>query len=98
MNVNNLTSPRRIYETWRATNPGQDTLAWLIPANERNVPIITLHDGASHALAWVGSVYGAPVVPLGVDTFGQSGTRADLYRQYQIDAQTIIDTVLALGV
>lgn len=97
VNVISLTSPRRIYETWRATKPGQDTLAWLIPANERNVPIITLHDGASHALAWVGSIYGAPVVPLGVDTFGQSGTRADLYRQYQIDTRTIIDTVLALG-
>jgi pyruvate dehydrogenase E1 component len=28
-------------------------------------------------------------MPLGVDHFGQSGTRADLYRHYGIDAPAI---------
>jgi pyruvate dehydrogenase E1 component len=30
-----------------------------------------------------------PQIALGVDDFGQSGTRADLYRHYGIDASAI---------
>jgi len=37
--------------------------------------IVTVQDGASHSLAFPGSVWGVPVVPLGVDEFGQSGSR-----------------------
>ena len=98
VNVINLTSPRRVFETWRAmksSKKNQTLWDWLIPAQERNAPIVTIHDGASHTLAWFGSVYGAAVAPLGVDTFGQSGTRADLYRHHEIDAQAIIEAVLA---
>lgn len=95
VNVINLTSPRRLYETWRASGP-TPSLDWLIPATERHVPIVTLLDGASHALAWLGSVYGAPVVPLGVDTFGQSGTRAELYHHHGIDAAAIVAAVRGL--
>ena len=36
-------------------------------------------DGASHALTFMGAAYGVPVIPLGMDSFGQSGTVADLY-------------------
>src|SRR5204863_8357315 len=54
-------------------------LATLIPAGERRAPIVTVADGASHSLSCVGGAFGAPVVPLGVDTFGQSGTIPDLY-------------------
>ena len=100
VNVLNLTSPRRLFETWRARTTPRNAAApfdWLIPAGERDVPIVTVHDGASHTLAWLGSVYGAPVTPLGVDTFGQSGTRADLYHHYAIDVPTIVEAVLALG-
>lgn len=100
VNVLNLTSPRRLFEAWRAGSGQKNTAApldWLIPAGERDVPLVTVHDGASHALAWLGSVYGAPVTPLGVDTFGQSGTRADLYRHYGIDAQAIVAAVLAIA-
>ncbi len=99
VNVLNLTSPRRLFETWRAL-PGRNAAGpfdWLIPADERNIPIVTVHDGASHALAWLGSVYGAPVTPLGVDAFGQSGSRTDLYRHYAIDIAAIVEAVLALS-
>jgi len=66
--------------------------------NERYAPIVTALDGASHALAWLGSVFGTAVVPLGVDQFGQVGSRAELYRHYQIDAEAIVDAALtALG-
>ena len=37
------------------------------------VPVVTVHDGASHAMVCLGSALGAPCVPLGVDEFGQSG-------------------------
>ena len=51
-------------------------------------------DGASHALAFLGAAYGVPVIPLGVDTFGQSGTVADLYAYAGIDAEHIIEAAL----
>ena len=38
--------------------------------------------GASHTLGFLGAAFGAPVVPLGVDGFGQSGTIGDLYRYF----------------
>jgi pyruvate dehydrogenase E1 component len=69
---------------------GFGQLETLLPPDERRAPIVTVADGASHALTFLGGVYGAPVVPLGVDQFGQSGTRADLYRQYGIDADAIV--------
>jgi pyruvate dehydrogenase E1 component len=66
----------------------------LIPSADRRAPMVTVHDGASHALSFMGSVYGAPVVPLGVDTFGQSGTIRDLYRYAGIDANHIVEAAL----
>ena len=59
------------------------------------LPIVTVHDGASHTLAWLGSVYGAPVVPLGVDEFGQSGVRLELYRHFGLDADQIAEAAFA---
>ncbi len=95
-NVLNLTSAQLLYEAWRdgADAPRQDDdspFSWLIPPSERHAPIVTVLDGASHALAWLGSVYGMRTYPLGVDAFGQSGARADLYRHYRIDAPSIVD-------
>jgi pyruvate dehydrogenase E1 component len=69
-------------------------LGQLIPPDERRAPIVTVHDAASHALAFIGSAFGAPLVPLGVDHFGQSGTRAELYAQEGIDPDTIVNAAL----
>jgi pyruvate dehydrogenase E1 component len=41
-------------------------------------------------LAWLGAVNGHRTRALGVEHFGQTGTLADLYRHYGIDAQAII--------
>ena len=58
---------------------------------------MTVADAASHALSFVGGAFGAPVVPLGVDTFGQSGTIPDLYDYAGIDADHIVEAaILAL--
>ena len=103
-NVLNLVSPRRLYETWQAARKAQlrapdksasAPLDWLIPAHEYGAPIITVQDGASHSLAWLGNLHGAPVVALGVDEFGQSGTRADLYRHFGMSAAQIAEAALA---
>lgn len=99
VNVLNMTSPRRLFEAWQVMqqlpgNPQSEEdvrtpFDWLIPTNERHAPIVTVHDGASHALSWLGGVYGELVIPLGVDEFGQSGERAELYRHFGIDAEGI---------
>ena len=55
---------------------------------------MTVQDGASHALRFLGGAFGAPVVPLGVDQFGQSGTIADLYAAMGIDTEHIVEAAL----
>ncbi|MDP9371946.1 MAG: pyruvate dehydrogenase, partial [Chloroflexota bacterium] len=88
--VLNLTSADRLYRglvdarhahVRRATvGAGVGHLDTLLRRAERRAPIVTVLDGASHALAFLGAAYGAPLVPLGADRFGQVGTRAELYR------------------
>ena len=58
-------------------------------ADEEGVPVVSVLDGHSHALAFLGGALGVPQIALGVDHFGQSGARADLYRHYGIDADAI---------
>lgn len=90
VNVINLTSSRKLFEAWKANAHGLD---WLVPNAERNAPMVIVNDGASHAHAWIGSALGMRIKTLGVDTFGQSGTRADLYAHMGIDANTIVSAV-----
>jgi pyruvate dehydrogenase E1 component len=81
----------------RGTADATGHLATLIPPEERRAPIVTVADTASHALSFIGSAFGAPVVPLGVDRFGQSGTIPDLYAAEGIDADHIVEAaILAL--
>jgi pyruvate dehydrogenase E1 component len=59
------------------------------------VPIVTVHDAASHTLSWLGSALGVPAVSLGVDGFGQSGAVRDLYRAHDLDPGSIVNAALA---
>jgi pyruvate dehydrogenase E1 component len=106
-NVINVTSADRLFDALRRARRAQlrdahapldlGHLAKLIPAEERRAPIVTIQDGASHSLAFLGSVFGVPVVPLGVDEFGQSGSRQALYEATGIDANQILNAgMLAL--
>jgi pyruvate dehydrogenase E1 component len=71
----------------------------LVPRGERRAPIVTVQDAASHSLAFLGSAWGAPVVPLGVDEFGQSGSRKDVYHKVGIDTDQIVNAgLLALEI
>ena len=51
--------------------------------------IVTAIDGHPATLSWLGGVAGHQTVSLSVKYFGQTGTVADLYRPYGIDAQSI---------
>ncbi|CAN5801806.1 1-deoxy-D-xylulose-5-phosphate synthase N-terminal domain-containing protein [soil metagenome] len=103
-NVINTTSTDRLYGELRASRREQlqrasspldlGHLEVLIPVRERRAPIVSIQDGASHAMSFLGGVYGAPIVPLGVDEFGQSGSREALYRQTGIDAHQIVNAAL----
>ncbi|EFH09074.1 hypothetical protein, partial [Teichococcus cervicalis] len=53
--------------------------------------IVSVLDGHPAAHAWLGAVRGQRVVPLGVDRFGQAGDIPDLYREYGLDADAILD-------
>ena len=59
-------------------------------------PLVTVQDASSHHLAWLGGALGVPGTSLGVDRFGQSGTIADLYREYDLDAGSIVNAALGL--
>ena len=59
-------------------------------------PLVSIHDSASHGLAWLGSAMGVAQVALGVDEFGQSGTIADLYAAQDLDAGSIVNAALAV--
>jgi len=92
--VLDVTSSDRLYRGWRgevreaarnariSNEPHQ--LANLLDLNERHLPVVTVHDAASHHLSWIGSVFGARTVPIGVDQFGQSGSIRDLYQLFDL--------------
>lgn len=62
----------------------------------RDCGIVTVIDGHPATLGWLGSVAGHPVEALGVERFGQTGSIAELYWHYGIDANAIIDAAESL--
>jgi pyruvate dehydrogenase E1 component len=102
--VIHLTSPDRVYRSWRAgfaqatasarvvRAPSQ--LHRIVPASERRRPIVSVHDAASHSLAWLGSALGTRQYTLGVDRFGESGTIADLHEIVGIDTGSVVNAAL----
>jgi pyruvate dehydrogenase E1 component len=88
-----VTSPDLLHRGLRATRP---YVLDLVTADEEGVPVVSALDGHSHGLAFLGSALGVPQIPLGVDDFGQSGARRELYRHYGIDAAAIAQSVRRL--
>jgi pyruvate dehydrogenase E1 component len=94
-----ITSPDRLHAGWiaalrtrRAGTQGEQShieqvLAPLAPG----AALVTVLDGHPATHAWLGSVRGQRVIPLGPDHFGQSGDIPDLYREYGIDTDAILD-------
>lgn len=99
-----VTNLGRLYRGWigvqrhavSAVRPASNEfhLATLIPPAERSAPIVTVHDAASHAMSWIGSVFGQRTVAVGVDAFGQSGTIDDLYGLFGLRAEQLVTAAL----
>jgi pyruvate dehydrogenase E1 component len=59
--------------------------------------MVTVLDGHPATLAWLGAVGGHRTRALGVEHFGQTGSLADLYRHYGIDANAIVAAAQAIA-
>jgi pyruvate dehydrogenase E1 component len=101
--VVHLTSPDRVYRSWQGRHHRGATTGTVVRAPShlhqivgasRRAPIVSVHDGASHALGWLGSALGVPQIALGVDEFGQSGTIADLHELTGISTGNVVNAAL----
>jgi pyruvate dehydrogenase E1 component len=63
----------------------------------RDCGIVSVVDAHPATLGWLGAVSGHRVRPLGVEHFGQTGSIAELYRHYGIDANAIIAAAQAIA-
>jgi pyruvate dehydrogenase E1 component len=88
-----ITSPDRLHRNWLARQAdGRVSSAERLLARLRpGAAIVTVGDFHPATLSWLGAVRGNPIVPLGIDRFGQSGDIPDLYRAYGIDTDAILD-------
>jgi pyruvate dehydrogenase E1 component len=59
--------------------------------------LVTVVDGHPATLAWLGSVQGHRTRSLGVEHFGQTGSIAELYGHYGIDARGIASAAAAIA-
>ncbi len=99
-----VTSADRLNAGWtaaqRARARGNSTATGHIETLMAELPphcnIITVIDGHPATLAWLGAVHGHRTIPLGIEHFGQTGTIADLYHHYGIDAASIVEKVNGL--
>jgi pyruvate dehydrogenase E1 component len=96
-----ITSADRLNAGWKAAqtaqqhgDPVQSHVEELLASLARDARIVTVIDGHPAALSWLGGVHGHRVQALGVEHFGQSGSVADLYRHYRIDADAIIEAAV----
>jgi len=95
-----VTSPDRLHADWLrarrgartgAAAAGRSHVEALLAPMAPGAALVTVLDGHPAAHAWLGAVRGQRVVPLGVDRFGQGGDLPDLYREYGLDVDAILD-------
>jgi pyruvate dehydrogenase E1 component len=100
-----VTSADRLNAGWSAAQDARDHgqtgavshVERLLAAVPRDATLITVIDGHPATLAWLGAVHGHRTRALGVEHFGQTGTIADLYRHYGIDAAGILRAAKRAG-
>ena len=93
-----VTSAGRLHSDWlaavRARTSGdaaaRSHVELLLDGLSPDAALVTVLDGHPATLSWLGTVAGCPVVPLGVEDFGQSGDIPDLYREYRLDVPAIV--------
>jgi pyruvate dehydrogenase E1 component len=94
-----VTSSDRLHANWmtarRARISGHGAAAahieGLLTDIAPDAALVTVIDAHPASLSWLGSVAGHRIYPLGVDRFGQAGDIPDLYREYGIDSDAILD-------
>ena len=92
-----VTSADRLHAGWTAAQKARDegqiearsAVEELLEQVPLGCALVTVVDGHPATLGWLGAVCGHRTRALGVERFGQTGTLADLYRHYGIDAQGI---------
>jgi pyruvate dehydrogenase E1 component len=93
-----ITSADRLQRGWIKSQRAGVTRApsyidQLLSKVPRAAGLVTVIDGHSAALSWLGAVRSHRIVPLGVEKFGQSGNISDLYRTYGLDVDAIVAAV-----
>jgi pyruvate dehydrogenase E1 component len=94
-----ITSPDGLHARWlaagRARRGGErgtvSHIETLLAPLARGAALVSVLDGHPATHAWLGAVRGQKMSPLGPDRFGQSGDIPDLYREYGLDTDAILD-------
>ena len=91
-----VSSPDRLYQDWLESTKKTNFTSFIesqLSIIEISTPIITIIDGHSSSLSWIGSVKGQRIIPLGVNNFGQSGDLNEIYKISEIDLNSIVDRI-----
>jgi pyruvate dehydrogenase E1 component len=99
-----VTSPDLLHRGWSARRSArwggkgssQSHVEQLLAPLAPTAGLVTLLDGAPASLSWLGGVMGHKVSPLGLDRFGQTGSLGDLYREYRLDVDAIVEAAAEL--
>jgi pyruvate dehydrogenase E1 component len=99
-----VSSPDQLYRGWRRSRLAHlrdltatrapSHLDRLIPPALRHLPVVTVIDGASHSLGFLGGCLGMRTIPLGVDRFGQCGSLAEVYEAFDVSPEAIVTAAL----
>jgi pyruvate dehydrogenase E1 component len=100
-----VTSADRLNAGWTAAQRARERglvharshIERLLDNVPQNCGIVTVVDAHPATLAWLGSVNGNRTRALGVEHFGQTGSLAELYRHYGIDANAIVAAAQAIA-
>jgi pyruvate dehydrogenase E1 component len=100
-----VTSADRLHAGWSAAQRARERglsharshIERLLDGLPPHCALVTAADAHPATLGWLGSVAGHRTRALGVEHFGQTGTLADLYRHFGIDAQAIARSAEALS-
>lgn len=99
-----VTSPdllhRRLMQASEVEQAGTDTEKWdptgLLNDSEIGKPVLSVIDGHPHSMTFLGAALDSPSSVLGVSSYGQSGSREDLYRHFGVDSRGIFEAGLGL--
>ena len=99
-----ITSADRLFSDYSTAQKSQDHgapatshIESLLGALPPHCGLVTLIDGHPATLAWLGGVCGHRIRALGVETFGQTGSIAELYKSHGLDCDAIIEAAQRLA-